>query len=61
MKKHGEELKLLDKINTNLKIDAKRFGITNLQLIDLLDEYFREGGEKPPEKIVFKDLLKVVT
>ena len=47
------------KLNTSIRVDAKRLGIPNFQLIELDELYHREHGyDKSPESM--KELLEVV-
>ena len=45
-------------LNTSIRVDAKRYGIPNYQLIELDRIYHEENGEHPPQSLV--DLLEVL-
>ena len=47
------------KLNTSIRVDAKRFGISNIQLIELDELYHQENGINPPNNLI--DLLDVLT
>lgn len=48
----------LCKLNTSIRVDAKRIGIPNWQLIELHEEYHRINGKQNPMDI--RELLGVV-
>jgi len=49
---------LLGFLNTAIRVDAKRYGISNIQLIELAKLYFEANGKHPPENL--GDLLGVL-
>ena len=48
----------LCEVNTSIRIDAKRFGISYCQLQELHKEFHRVNGSHPPDNFI--DLLEVV-
>jgi hypothetical protein len=53
-----EDFTLLNSLNTSIRVDAKRYGIGNLQLMDLAHLYYQNNGKCKPRNLF--DLLKVV-
>jgi len=48
------------KLNTSIRVEARRLGIPNYQLVNLDEEFHRAHGyDKHPESLI--DLLEVVT
>ena len=52
------EVIFLCELNTQIRVDGKRLGIPNYQMIELDQLYHEENGYKKPES--FMDLLDVV-
>lgn len=48
----------LCKLNTSIRVDAKRLGIPNYQLMALDELFHQENGNSKPENLI--DLLEVV-
>lgn len=49
---------LLGFLTTAIRVDAKVYGISNLQLIELTKLYFESNGKRPPKNL--GDLLGVL-
>lgn len=49
---------VLNRLNTAIRVDAKKYGISNSQLTNLTCLYYRENGKMEPRNLI--DLLRVI-
>jgi hypothetical protein len=49
---------VLNRLNTAIRVDAKKYGISNGQLVNLTNLYYQENGKMEPRNLI--DLLRVI-
>lgn len=49
---------VLNRLNTPIRVDARRYGISNSQLVNLTNLYYQENGKQEPRDLI--DLLRVI-